>query len=201
MYKRQEFQLIVPLGLWWCIQRLEQLQVRDVRLKRVVWSLLIVALSFQLLEAHLRTRMKYVPPKGWLSEVILTQRDRDLWSWFHWDQEMRLANLQQLKLAMREHGIERHDRIISVPDPSPNITLSLLDQKGFTDLYDENITGDERIALYVGKGASFLVCGSAEWLERRAKSPWLQQPIIHLDGWVVFDLLNSEPPLPDHARQ
>ena len=196
-----EFQLIVPLVLWWCIQRLEQLQVRDVRLKRVVWSLLIVALSFQLLEAHLRTRMKYVPPKGWLSEVILTQRDRDLWSWFHWDQEMRLANLQQLKLAMREHGIERHDRIISVPDPSPNITLSLLDQKGFTDLYDENITGDERIALYVGKGASFLVCGSAEWLERRAKSPWLQQPIIHLDGWVVFDLLNSEPPLPDHARQ
>ena len=32
---------------------------------------------------------------------------------------------------------------------------------------------------------------------RRAKSPWLQQPIIDLEGWVVFDLLNSEPPLPD----
>ena len=196
-----EFQLIVPLVLWWCIQRLEQLRVRNGRLNRVIWSVLIVALSFQLLEAHLRTRMKYMPPKGWLSEVILTQRDRDLWSWFHWDQEMRLTNLQQLKSAMREYGIKRDDRIISVPDPSPNITLSLLDQKGFTDLYDETMTGDERIAFYVEKGASFLVCSSAEWLQERAKSPWLQQPIIDLDGLVVFDLLNSEPPLPDHGRQ
>ena len=114
---------------------------------------------------------------------------------------MRLANFEQLKLAMREHGIERDDRIISVPDPSPNITLSLLDQKGFTDLYNENMTGDERIAFYVDKGALFLVCSSAEWLEERAESPWLQQPIIDLEGLVVFDLLNPEPPLPDHARQ
>jgi hypothetical protein len=37
-------------------------------------------------------------------------------------------------------------------------------------------------------------------LQERAESPWLQQPIIDLDGLVVFDLLNSEPPLPDHAR-
>ena len=51
---------------------------------------------------------------------------------------------------MREHGIERDDRIISVPDPSPNITLSLLDQKGVLRIFmDETMTGDERDLLFM----------------------------------------------------
>jgi len=40
-----------------------------------------------------------------------------------------------------------------------------------------------------------------EWFERRSESPWLQHPIIELEGMMVFDLLNSEAPLPDHARK
>ena len=153
------------------------------------------------IETHLRTRMKYMSPTGWLSEVILTQRDRDVWSWFHWDQTNRFSNLKQVQTEMRAYGIRREDRIISVPDPSPNITLSLLDQKGFTNLYDENMTGDERIEFYVQKGASYLVCNSMEWFDKRSESPWLQHPIIELEGMMVFDLLNSEAPLRDHARK
>jgi len=196
-----EFQLLMPITLWWCIQKLES--IRSVRrdIYRGLWTLLLMALTFQLLETHLRTRMKYMSPTGWLSEVILTQRDRDVWSWFHWDQKNRFSNLKQVQTAMRAYGIRREDRIISVPDPSPNITLSLLDQKGFTNLYDENMTGDERIEFYVQKGASYLVCNSMEWFEKRSESPWLQHPIIELEGMMVFDLLNSEAPLRDHARK
>jgi hypothetical protein len=145
--------------------------------------------------------MKYTTPTGWWSEVILTQRDRQVWSWFHWDQNRRFADLAQVQNAMRAQGIQREDRIISVPDPSPNITLSLLDQKGFTNLYDENMTGDDRIEFYVQKGASHLVCNSRDWYLQRAESPWLQHPIIDFGGMIVFDLLNSAAPLPDDARQ
>jgi hypothetical protein len=196
-----EFQLIIPLVLWWCIQRLEHLRLRRLKLYTGIWSLLLFALSFQLLEAHLRTRMKYTTPTGWWSEVVLTQRDRQVWSWFHWDQNRRFADLAQVQNAMRAQGIQREDRIISVPDPSPNITLSLLDQKGFTNLYDENMTGDDRIEFYVQKGASHLVCNSRDWYLQRAESPWLQHPIIDFGGMIVFDLLNSAAPLPDDARQ
>jgi hypothetical protein len=102
---------------------------------------------------------------------------------------------------MRDYGITRESRIISVPDPSPNITLSLLDQKGFTNLYDENMTGDDRIRFYVEKGAVYLVCNSKDWWEERGDSEWLQHPIIRVHDLVVFDLLNSAAPLPDNARE
>jgi hypothetical protein len=102
---------------------------------------------------------------------------------------------------MRAYGIRREDRIVSVPDPSPNITLALLDQKGFTDLYDDNMKGDERIRFYVDKGASYLVCNSSEWIKERAGSPWLTHPIIAIDNLVVFDLLNSESPLLYDAKK
>ena len=196
-----EFQLIMPLLFWWCIEVLESLRLSRLKLYRGIWALLILALSFQLLEAHLRTRMKYTAPKGWWSDVILTQRDREVWTWFHWDQERRFADLERVQTAMRVHGIQRDDRIISVPDPSPNITLSLLDQKGFTNLYDENIVGDERIKFYVQKGAAYLVCNSREWYAQRAESPWLQRPIIDFGGMIVFDLLNPEAPLSSDAEQ
>jgi|TARA_B100001093_G_scaffold506617_1_gene565845 hypothetical protein len=196
-----EFQLLLPLLLWRCIQVLEYIRNSNLRWYRGIWTLLIIALSFQLLEAHLRTRMKHTSPTGWWSDVILTHRDREVWSWFHGDQERRFADLEQVKSAMRAHGIQRDERIISVPDPSSNITLSLLDQKGFTDLYDENFVGDERIELYVQKGASYLVCNSRTWYEERIKSPWLQRPIIDFGGMIVFDLSNSESPLSSDAGQ
>ena len=47
---------------------------------------------------------------------------------------------------------------MSFTDTSPNISLSLMDQKGFTNLYDSGVKGEDRIALYYGKGARYLVC-------------------------------------------
>jgi hypothetical protein len=196
-----EFQLLTPLVIWWLMDRLSHIRLQKPRFHLVIWGVLIATLSFQLLESHLRTRMKYVAPTGLLSELILTQRDRDIWSWFHWDQENRFAKFGELQKQMRAYGIRREDRIVSVPDPSPNITLALLDQKGFTDLYDDNMKGDERIRFYVDKGASYLVCNSSEWIKERAGSPWLTHPIIAIDNLVVFDLLNSESPLLYDAKK
>ena len=196
-----EFQLLVPLVLWWLIFHLDRMRGHNGRFYKVTWGVLLVAVSFQLLESHLRTRMKYKAPTGLLSELILTERDRGIWNWFHWDQVNRFEHFLELKKEMRDYGITRESRIISVPDPSPNITLSLLDQKGFTNLYDENMTGDDRIRFYVEKGAVYLVCNSKDWWEERGDSEWLQHPIIRVHDLVVFDLLNSAAPLPDNARE
>ena len=96
-------------------------------------------LLFQAVEAGLRTRMKHTAPKGWLSEQFIPARERDIWSWFHWDYDRRLGSIEGMGEHLRSLGIERTDRVISVPDPSPNITLSLMDVRGFTDLYDDGL--------------------------------------------------------------
>lgn len=187
-----EFQLAVPVFLAWLLYKPEQwLQSQRVRssLSIVVLPALLV---FQSVESSLRTRMKHVEPSGWLSEQFLPARERELWNWFHWDYDFRLGDLQGLGEHLRIMGIERTDRVISVPDPSPNITLSLIDVRGFTDLYDDGFEGDERIALYVSKGAGVLICNDQSWYDLHEKSPWLTAPIESYGSFLLFDLKASK---------
>ena len=187
-----EFQLAVPVVLAWLFYKPEQWLLHT----RTRWALLTVALPFLLLfqsvESSLRTRMKHAELHGWLSELFIPAREREVWNWFHWDYERRLGSISGLKEHLRSLGIERQDRVMSVPDPSSNITLSLMDVKGFTDLYDDAFSGDERIAHYVARGATVLVCNDDDWWENHAGSPWLTAPLSGYQSFRLFDLVASE---------
>ena len=160
--------------------------------KRTAWMVFMVALVLQLVDAGLRTRMKHRPIGGWLYEQVVPARERDIWAWFHWDQDRRFGQVSEWTGVLRSMGIEREDLVLSVTDPSPNISLSLMDQKGFTDLYDDAFRGEERIDFYVGKGASYLVCNNPDWYEAHKESRWLTQQMTQLGNFRVFDLLNSD---------
>lgn len=183
-----EFQLAVPVVLAWMLYRPEQ-WLRSTRIRKVLVTVVLPALLiFQAVEAGLRTRMKHTAPKGWLSEQFIPARERDIWSWFHWDYDRRLGSIEGMGEHLRSLGIGRTDRIVSVPDPSPNITLSLMDVRGFTDLYDDGLSGDERIAAYVLKGANVLVCNDEDWYLRHSQSPWLTAPLSRYHSFRLFDL-------------
>ena len=186
-----EFQLAVPVLLAWLLYQPEQWLLSA----RVRWGLLTLVLPalllFQAVESSLRTRMKHTAPKGWLSEQLIPVRERDVWNWFHWDYERRLGSVAGLGEHLRSLGVKRTDRVISVPDPSPNITLSLMDVRGFTDLYDDALTGDERIAHCVAQGARVLVCNDEDWWVRHAESPWLTAALSGHQTFRLFDLKSS----------
>ncbi len=57
---------------------------------------------------------------------------------------------------LRSHGIERDDKVISLPDGSWNVSLYLMDQKGWTN-YGGIYSGRERIEHYKSLGAKYLV--------------------------------------------
>jgi len=67
-----------------------------------------------------------------------------------------------------------------------------MDQKGFTNLYDDAFQGEERVAFYAGKGAIYLVCNDPDWYEAHKESRWLTQQMTQLGNFRVFDLLNSD---------
>jgi hypothetical protein len=187
-----EFQLFVPIFLAWLLYRPEEWLASE----RIRWGLacfvLPTFLLFQSVDSSLRTRMKYKNPSGWLSEQFLPERERDIWSWFHWDYNHRFGDIQGLGKHLKSMGLHRQDRIISVPDPSPNITLSLMDIRGFTDLYDDDLVGDDRIAHYVARGASVLVCNDKTWFENHVDSPWLTFPLDGFESFLLFDLRRSQ---------
>lgn len=162
------------------------------RMKRAAWMVFMAALALQLVDAGLRTRMKHRPMGGWLYEHVVPARERDIWAWFHWDQDRRFGQVSEWTSVLRSMGIERKDLVLSVTDPSPNISLSLMDQKGFTNLYDDAYQGEERVAFCVGKGAAYLVCNDPDWYEAHKESRWLTQQMTQLGNFRVFDLLNSD---------
>lgn len=190
-----EYQLIVPICGWSIVAGKSAISKRASAVNRLFPWAVSFLLLFQSLEARLRTEMKYKTPSGWLFETVIPQRERDVWSWFHWDQKRRFDRFEEVQGQLRKLGYSRYDRVISVPDPSPNITLSLMDQMGFTDLYDDHLQGDERIEHYVARGAVVLVCNDPAWLESHSNSPWLQRPIASVGNTLIFDLSESIPPL------
>ena len=196
-YYLLEFQLIIPVTWVWILFRWERQPAGSWR--RVVFGLAWAVLVFQGLESAVRTRMKYQPIGGWLAETLIPERERDIWAWHHWDQNRRFGNVTEWEPMLRSLGIERLDWVLSIPDPSPNITLSLMDQRGFTNLYDDEFQGEERIEFYVSKGAKYLICNDPDAYEAIKSSLWLSNELLQSRNFRVFDLLNSDATL--HSRE
>lgn len=188
-----ELQLMVPVVLAWMFLRWDG---ASAKIAKVGMACVVLALGLQLTDAALRTRMKHRPVGGWLATQVLPARERGIWDWHHWDQDRRYGNVQDWEPTLRSLGIVRDDLVISVTDPSPNVSLSLMDQQGFTNLYDDAYQGEERIAYYVSKGAVYLVCNDPDWYETHKQSPWLSHEMTLLGNFRVFDLLNSDGHLP-----
>ncbi|MGB1122891.1 MAG: hypothetical protein ACPG08_05150 [Flavobacteriales bacterium] len=184
-----ELQVGVPVAGVWAANCW---RIEERRVKRTAWVVFMAALVLQLVDAGLRTRMKHRPIGGWLYEQVVPARERDIWAWFHWDQDRRFGQVSEWTGVLRSLGIEREDLVLSVTDPSPNISLSLMDQKGYTNLYDDAVQGEERVAFYAGKGANYLVCNNPDWYEAHKESPWLTRQMTQLGNFRVFDLLNSD---------
>jgi hypothetical protein len=49
-----------------------------------------------------------------------------------WNNSQDVKRLENFTPVLRQHGIKRHDRVLSIPDHSFNVTLYLMDQKGYT---------------------------------------------------------------------
>ncbi|MDA0913149.1 MAG: hypothetical protein O3B11_04915 [Bacteroidetes bacterium] len=192
-----EFQLLVPLALALLGLAGQQSSFVPSAIGRVLF---ICLLLFQLTESAIRTRMKYRVTKGVLAELLIPSRELKQWEWFHWDQNLRFANSEDWKGLLRSHGINREELVISVPDPSPNITLSIMDQKGFTDLYDNHLVGNDRIAHYVGLGAKYLLCNDERWYQKHESSPWLTKQMTQLGNFRVFELLESNAHLQSNSE-
>ncbi|MGB0165942.1 MAG: ArnT family glycosyltransferase [Luteibaculum sp.] len=62
--------------------------------------------------------------------------------YYAWDYTSRFEQVEGLSEYMRDLGFKATDKVISVPDPSPNISLYLLNVKGITNVYGKNKSED-----------------------------------------------------------
>lgn len=91
-----------------------------------------------------------------------------------------------LEPRLREAGITRNDHVIASADQSPNISLYLMDQPGFTR-FPFGLP-PERIAQYIDQGARYLIHDTGHPEHLQAFTPYLKELLIEHKSLQVYQL-------------
>lgn len=100
---------------------------------RFVRIFLVVTLVFNGFYAAAFYRMRMIEDDvlcQWFP--FISEEDRKIAKYYFWDYSRDLGRVEKIKPVLRQHGIRREDLVISIPDQSFNISLYMMDQKGYT---------------------------------------------------------------------
>ncbi|MBI9033396.1 MAG: glycosyltransferase family 39 protein [Bacteroidales bacterium] len=101
------------------------------------------------------------------------------------------SGLVGIEKLNRSLGIEKTDLVISVPDPSIDISLYLMNQPGFNDYGFITKKGAERMDFFIDKGAKYLFVADTNMLtsEKRAYlKPYCKNKIANYKNVNIYDL-------------
>ncbi len=108
---------------------------------------------------------------------------------YHWYNQKQ-TNAEDIRNFLYAHGVQPTDIVISAPDPSPNVTLYMMNLKGHSEFSSPYTPiRFETIEAY-GKGyAKYLIIHDKKYLEREDLQSFFQYPVANYDDFLfVFDL-------------
>lgn len=147
-----------------------------------------IFLSYNIYYVKVKNEIKYERRKeNWEYSFFNRTNELEYWRWLHWYSETYLKAYENVTPYLRSLGISRTDRVISINDHSPNITLSLMDQKGITD-FGKSITDADRIYEEIKKGAKYLIINKPDYYEKEFIKPFLQHKMGSYMNIEIFDL-------------
>lgn len=88
---------------------------------------------------------------------------------------------------LEQLNITKEDRVVCLPDPSPNITLYLMDRKGWTD-FDSLSYYPERMQNPIRLGAKYLLVYKKSVYSRPGLYRYLANPIGHYKNIDIYRL-------------
>jgi hypothetical protein len=80
-------------------------------------------------QINLRYPTNTLPVK---KSFVVNKDTKNFWDWFYWNYDSYYKAYETITPYLRQIGISREYKVISLPDNSINITLYLMDQKGFS---------------------------------------------------------------------
>jgi hypothetical protein len=109
------------------------------------------------------------------------------WGWMNSNYKKFYHTLSDSKPYIRGLGINREDKVISIPDYSGNVTLYLLDQKGYTD-YGEKKNTLESIKKKIDLGAKYLIINNPKVYEEYEIDSFLSYRMGNFKNIDIYDL-------------
>ncbi|MGP8215299.1 MAG: ArnT family glycosyltransferase [Bacteroidia bacterium] len=95
--------------------------------------------------------------------------------------------LETISPYLRELGIERSDKVISIPDASINISLYFMDQKGFTD-FGYNMNDSSVVKKIIALGAKYLILNDTAYLPHTSLLHFINNRIGKYQNIVIYTI-------------
>ncbi|MCF8367132.1 MAG: glycosyltransferase family 39 protein [Bacteroidales bacterium] len=110
----------------------------------------------------------------------------DAGSWQNQDYVMEKSKFRALPDYLKSIGVKPDDKVISLPDPSVNVSLYLMNQKGWTNF---NVKGQSQLLEEkIEMGAKYLIISDPAILQSREIASFTNQKIGAFQGIQIFRL-------------
>jgi hypothetical protein len=181
--------IFIPFVLLTFITALSKTKMSFLLYNRKFKIFTCIALAFLIYNSAIKTRIRYDANQFWVKHSVIVEKSNiDYWKWYHWNYTTTYKALESITPYLRSLNIEREDRVISIPDQSPNITLYLMDQRGYTDFGYSGYQGKERIEHFISLGAKYLIINDASFLEKDYLKSFQRKRIGVYENVQIFDL-------------
>lgn len=121
--------------------------------------------------------------------IPLDKKVQDYWEYRYWDWEIHQKKYEGIVPYLRGLGIKFEDRVISIPDETPNVTLVLLQQRGFTDYhYSLHYKGVNQTKRKIWFGAKYMIVEGKDNLKREDVAPFIHHQIGEYNGIYIYKL-------------
>lgn len=155
---------------------------------RVVKIIYALFLFYNVLYCKTMLELRYFPVENKKYLIIESQDIIDSHKWLNWRYPQNIEAFENIEPYLRIIGIKPDDIVVSIPDPSINITLYLMNQKGFTDFEYSGFAENEKINYFVKAGAKYLIINDKSLLEQERMKPFLKKKIGAYRNVTIFDL-------------
>ena len=150
---------------------------------------LIILFVFQCVFSNALFRLRYLTQENPIADFLVNKEDREFLVWFNGFHYATLGGLENIRPYLREKGIRKDDIVVSLPDLSPNISLHLIKQPGFTNHYFDTMDiNSEQMEFFKTKGAKYLIINDPNMLSNEKLQPYFQNKIGEYGHVTIFHL-------------
>lgn len=163
-------------------------RILNMKIVNVIFCLLFVFLIYK---SAVINRMKYSVKDIFVkTNFAVNHYTIDYWAWYHNDYLTHYKAFETITPYLRSIGIKPNQRVLSLPDNSPNITLYLMDQKGYSGYGFNELPIDKKLVYCQKNDIRYLIIDSTlnkkEYLQ-----PFLNHRIGRYKNIDIYDLLAS----------
>lgn len=173
--------IVVPFA--WLIDHCysNQWSVKRQQLVRTLW---LVYAAYSLLYGIQMMQVKTTSYVWGKAPITVPQSFYNLMHWFNWYRDTHWQSYARLASHWDAIGVGSKEKVISMADPSFNISLYLMQRKGWTNY--PNFENPETLEKAMQNGASILVVADTAWLSKPILQPLLTHPIDTFEQLYIF---------------